>query len=185
MEVARTADAILQSGASSDSPGYYAMSVGLVTLYRRPFTRNEPTGPIPTDLIPREFRTLHDHLSILRNKAFAHTDSAGKIPGHGKTTDLRFHLDGHHLKNFSSRTVVEPRLLPNVKLLAEKLHASVKMLHDKHLEKLVPYLVAEILKAGRSKEFELNIEDPNGPLLLECKPIRGEFPFVLPPTESN
>ena len=76
-------------------------------------------------------------------------------------------------------------MLPNVKLLAEKLHTSVKMLHDKHLEKLVPYLVAEILKAGRSKEFELNIEDPNGPLLLECKPIRGEFPFVLPPTESN
>jgi hypothetical protein len=107
-EVARTADALLQSGASSDSPGYYATSVGLVTLYRRPFTRNEPTGPISTDLIPREFQTLHKHLSILRNQAFAHTDSGGKIPGHGKTTDLRFHMEGYRLENFSSRTVIEP-----------------------------------------------------------------------------
>src|ERR1700736_2342271 len=102
LEVSKGSDYLLQTHTSSDAPEYYALSVGIVTLYCRPFTNNNGIGRLVEDLVPNEFQGIHKYLRALRNQAFAHTDSSGLLPGHGKIIELRFHLEeGHFLKSFS------------------------------------------------------------------------------------
>src|ERR1700692_3782014 len=68
-------------GMQSSTPGYYAMPAGIVTLYGRPFSKNELIGKLSHKLIPQEFEVLHVTLIDLRNKAFAHTDASDLLAG--------------------------------------------------------------------------------------------------------
>ena len=117
-EVSKTCEHMIATGLESGEPGYYAMAVGIVTLYGRPFTKNARIGKLSTGMIPTEFRTLHSTLVEFRNKAFAHTDADGRTPGHDKMTELRLHFDGSHVNSFSSRPIFEPVLLPSIKNLS-------------------------------------------------------------------
>jgi len=75
--ISEACEHLIAAGTESSAPEYYAMAVGIVTIYGRPFTNNaRGIGMISTKLVPTEFKDLHSELIELRNKAFAHTDSA-------------------------------------------------------------------------------------------------------------
>jgi hypothetical protein len=54
---------------------YYAMSVGLICTYARPFTNNEPVGKLSDEIVPEEFKHRHTLIMELRHRLFAHADA--------------------------------------------------------------------------------------------------------------
>jgi hypothetical protein len=178
-EVSKTCEHIIATGLKSDEPGYYAMAAGIVTLYGRPFTNNARIGKLSTGMVPSEYRTLHSTLIEFRNKAFAHTDADGRIPGHNKMTEVRFHFDGSHVNSFSSRPIFEPVLLPTIKNLSDLLANQVKLSYDRFYDRVLKALLPRFSLADIGKEFELNVEDEKGTMMIESKdPIRGKYPVV-------
>jgi hypothetical protein len=97
------------------------MAAGIVTLHGRPFTDNNLIGKLRPNFVPPQYKELHSILIDLRNQTFAHTDSSGKLQGHGKMTDVRFLFDGKNITSFSPRSIFEPVLLPQIKELTEHL----------------------------------------------------------------
>jgi hypothetical protein len=155
------------------------MAAGIVTLYGRPFTKNNRIGTISPSLVPSDFKKLHSALIDLRNKAFAHTDASGRLLGHGKMTEVRLFFDGTHVTNFSSRPIVEPVLLPHVKTLSELLAQKVKQSHDNFLDRVLKVIMPRFGMPDIGKEFELNVEDEKGPMVVVTKdPIVDKYPWV-------
>ena len=86
-EVSENCDQILAQGLKPADPLYHATTVGILTLYSRPFTKSAIIGRRPTNMVPTNFKALHASLMELRNKAFAYSDHYGQLIGHGKMTE--------------------------------------------------------------------------------------------------
>jgi hypothetical protein len=180
-EISRVCEHLMAAGISPISPEYYAMAVGIVTMYGRPFTNNARIGTISTSLVPTEFEALHAKLMEFRHKAFAHSDFTGQLPGHGKMTEVRLVFDGRTVADFSSRPIFEPVLLPHIKALADLLAQKVKESHDNFLNRVLRVIVPQFTEADVGREFELNVEDEKGPMVVRSsEPIAGKYPVVRP-----
>jgi hypothetical protein len=165
----------------SADPGYYSIAVGIVTLYCRPFTNNAKIGSLSTKKIPSKFKELHSYLWELRNKAFSHSEAGAQLPGHGKMTEVRFGFDGQYLNSFSSRPIFEPVLLPPIRDLADLLEADVKQEAEKLFEKIVKSMIPVLRKSDKGSEFELNIEDENGPMIVRATEwVANKYPVIIP-----
>ncbi len=180
-EISKACEQLITAGTQSIDPVYYVIAAGIVTTYARPFTDNALIGMISPSLVPSEFKWLHKTLIQLRNKAVAHTDASGHLEGHGKMTEVRFVFDGKSVVNFSSRPILEPVALPAVKTLSEILAKSVKESHDNFLGRVIKAIVPRFGVADIGKEFELNVEDETGPMVIMTKdPIQHKYPVVRP-----
>jgi hypothetical protein len=63
-EVARDIiGSILERKFDDRSPEYYAMTVGVICNYARPFTNNKPVGKLADDIVPVQLKSLHSHAS--------------------------------------------------------------------------------------------------------------------------
>jgi hypothetical protein len=67
---------ILNDRPSERSPSYYAMLVGIICTYARPFTYNEPVGKLGGEIVPDEFKELHKKILDIRHRLFAHGDAS-------------------------------------------------------------------------------------------------------------
>jgi hypothetical protein len=178
-EISKTCEHMMAVEIKSLSPGYYVMAAGIVTLYGRPFTENDLIGRLNPNLVPQKFKELHSILIDLRNQAFAHTDSSGKLQGHGKMTDVRFLFDGKNVTSFSSRPIFEPVLLPQIKELTELLAQKAKESHENYLDRVFKVIAPKFTAADIGKEFELNLQDEKGPMVVVAKdPIQRKYPVV-------
>ena len=178
-EISKTCEHLLAGGFQSSAPGYYAMAAGIVTLYGRPFTNNSRIGMLSTSLVPMEFKELHSNLMELRHKAFAHTNASGRLPGHGMMTEVRLVFEGGSVVNFSSRPILEPVLLPQIKALSDLLAQKVKELHDVFYDRVLKAIEPRFGIADIGKEFELNVQDEKGPMVVPSKdPIQHKYLFV-------
>jgi hypothetical protein len=188
LEISKTCEHLIAGAFQSVAPGYYAMAAGIVTLYARPFaeSRSSRIGTLSTSLVPQEFKQLHSTLMDLRHKAFAHTDASGRLPGHGMMTEVRLVFEGGSVVNFSSRPILEPVLLPHIKTLSDILTQKVKELHDTFLDRVLNAIVPRFGIADIGKEFELNVQDEKGPMVVVSKdPIQHKYPVVRPLSDSN
>jgi hypothetical protein len=166
-------------GMQSLSPGYYVMAAGIVTLYGRPFTDNSLIGKLRPNFVPQKFKKLPSILIDLRNQAFAHTDSTGQLQGHGKMTDVRFMFDGKNVTSFSSRSIFEPVLLPQIKELTELLAQKTNESHEIYLDRVIKSIAPKFTAAHVGQEFELNLQDEKGPIVVVTKdPIEHKYPVV-------
>ncbi len=94
-------------------------------------------------------------------------------------TELRLVFEGRSVVNFSSRPILEPVLLPQIKTLSDLLAQKVKELHDTFYYRVLEAIVPRFGIADIGKEFELNVQDEKGPMVVPSKdPIRHKFPFV-------
>jgi hypothetical protein len=185
-EISRACEYLIAARTPSVAPAYYAVATGIVTLYGRPFANNARIGTISTSLVPTEHKELHETLIDLRNKAFAHSDFDGQLPRHGKMTEVRLLFDGRSVADFSSRPILEPVLLPNIKALSEHLAQKAKEAHDKFLDRVLKVIVPQFTAADVGREFELNVEDENGPMVVpSSEPIAGKYPVVRPMPEIS
>jgi hypothetical protein len=180
-EIAKVCEYLITARTLSTTPEYFAMAVGIVTLYGRPFTNNARIGMISTRLVPSKFKALHSNLMNFRNKAFAHTDSAGQLPGHGRMTEVRLVFNGKRVESFSSRPIFQPVLLPDIKTLSESLAQKVEQSRDHFLNRILKVIVPQFNADDIGKEFELNVEDESGPIVVpSIEPIVGKYPLVRP-----
>jgi hypothetical protein len=72
---------LLERKLHSGEPEYYPMSVGLICLYARPFTNNQPVGPLAEDIIPPKEVNLHRIIITMRHQLFAHVDASAIARG--------------------------------------------------------------------------------------------------------
>ncbi len=178
-EISKTCEHLIAGGFQSLAPGYYAMAAGIVTSYARPFTNNSRIGMLSTSYVPTEFKGLHSTLLDLRHKAFAHTDASGRLPGHGMMTEVRLVYEGESVVNFSSRPILEPVLLPQIKTLSDILAQKVKEVHDTFYDRVLGAILPMFGKADVGKEFVLNVQDEKGPMVvLSEDPIQHRYPVV-------
>jgi hypothetical protein len=108
LEIQETCKHLIENKTEAWAPGYYAMAAGIATLYCRPFTDNDLIGKLNPNLVPRKFKELHANLFELRNKAFAHTDPSGQLPGYDKMTEVRLIFEGKSVVNLNSRPIFFP-----------------------------------------------------------------------------
>jgi hypothetical protein len=177
-EISKTCEHLIAAGTQSAAPRYYVMAAGIVTLYGRPFTDNDRIGKLSPSFVPQEFKVLHSTLIDLRNQSFAHTDWSGQLQGHGKMTEVRFIFDGKNVRSFSSRSLFEPVLLPQIKDLSEILAQKVRERHDNFLGRVLEAIVPKFTAADVGKEFELNVQDEKGPMIVARGPIAHKYPVV-------
>ena len=164
--VSKSCEHLMAAGYQASHPGYFAASVGIICTYCRPFTNNARIGMLSTRLVPPQFKELHSHLVELRDKGFAHTDTLGQLPGHGKMTEFRFLFTGTHLRTFSSRPTFNLELLPHIKALSDSLVQKVIERRNPLLDRVKQLIVAQLKPADVGKEFALNVEDEKGPMVV-------------------
>jgi hypothetical protein len=153
-----------EKGFSKDSPQYYALLVGLVCLYARPFTTAEQIGTLSDNIVPAKFRELHKELLRLRNEMFAHTDPAALLPGATPSSNdfasgIVFRYEHKSIYVIPSRFHADPQFLPDFILplldaLIEITGKKRKQLHDT-LAHYVPKKVGD---------YELNVLDIDKPV---------------------
>ena len=178
-EIKKSCKYAIDHKVGSADPGYYAIAVGIVTLYGRPFTDNAKVGKLSPKIVPTEFQDLHSAIIDLRNKAFSHSDADGELPDHGKMTEVRVSFNGSHLHSFSSRPVFEPVLLPSIERLADQLSAQAKKQGDDLFTKMMPVIIPMLRESDIGKEFQLNVEDETGPMFVRAADsIEHRYPVV-------
>jgi hypothetical protein len=180
-EVSKACEDIIARELKSDDPLYHVMTIGIVTLYCRPFTKSARIGKLSADLVPTEFEWVHSSLLELRDKAFAHSDFDGQLPGHGKMTDARIMLDGTKAVFFSSRSTLEPALLPHIRALSTLLAQKVAQSRENFYRRVMRTVLPALQQDGAGNEWLLNLEDETGPMLVKSTdPIRQKYSVVRP-----
>jgi len=177
-EVARDViQSILEKKIDNRSPEYYAMTVGVICLYARPFTNNKPAGKLTDDIVPAKFKSLHDKVITMRHKLFAHSEATLAVgqddyPHDDKTIVMAV-----------SRVAVIPDALEQIKDLVDELITKTNFHRSKFAKKFTKHLQ----KLGKG-EFRLNIADPAAPLFQKLSDaemlVREQKKSVLDPRST-
>jgi hypothetical protein len=61
---------LIKRKLSDHAPEYYALAVGIVCIYARPFTNNVPVGKLSEEIVPVEFKGLHENLMTIGSAGF-------------------------------------------------------------------------------------------------------------------
>jgi hypothetical protein len=162
LEVLRDAlPRILEGKWDERTPEHYLTIVGLICVYARPFTYNEPVGKLPEKIIPAEFKALHDDIMTLRHKLFAHGEASLTVGKDDYPNEAVIESDGQNIVIAVSRAAVKPiflqRMLPLVEALIEKT--------GYHRSKLAKKFSKTIRALGKG-QFRLNVLDPNAPIFV-------------------
>jgi len=143
------------------APEHYLTIVGLICVYARPFTWNDPVGNLSEEIIPEEFKELHRDIMRLRHKLFAHADASLTVGKDDYPNEAVIESDGETIAIAASRAAVKPifleRMLPLVDALIKKT--------GYHRSRLAKKYAKTIRNLGKG-EFRLNVTDPNGPIFV-------------------
>jgi hypothetical protein len=144
---------------TSNSVEYYLLVVGIISLYARPFTNNRPVGPLTEEIVPDEYRDLHNTIIGIRHKLFAHSDGSVVLRADDYLNDVVIKNDGKMLRAIVQRFAVEPGFLERMNPLVDALIEKT----DYHRLRLSRKLKNHVLPLGIG-EFRLNVVDPEAPL---------------------
>jgi hypothetical protein len=181
--VADSCKFLIDQGWLSMDPGYYAMAVGILTLYARPFEKSKRIGRLDSEIIPQKFEGLHSELITLRDKGFAHSDFEGQLVDIGRMTEVRIYWDGPVVGSFSTRPVFEPLLLPSIKELCDHLADKVKAERDTFFKRVMQIAGKSFELDDVGKEFVLNIEDETGSMIKRAPDsLRDKYLMIRVPS---
>jgi hypothetical protein len=151
---------ILEGKWDERAPEHYLTLVGLICVYARPFTRTD-VGKLPEEIVPEEFKQLHDDIMKLRHKLFAHGDASLTVGKDDYPNEAVIESDGQNIAIAVSRAAVKPilveRMLPLVEALIEKTYW--------HRQRLARKFSKTIGRLGKG-EFRLNVLDPDAPIFV-------------------
>ena len=158
---------ILKEKLSDRSPDYYAMTAGLICVYARPFTNNRPVGKLNDEIVPPEFKGLHDKVITMRHKLFAHAEASLMVGEEDYPHEAVIENDGKIISIAVSRVAVKPNLLEQMSPLVEALIKKTDYYRLKQAKKFA----STIRKLGKG-EFRLNVADPSAPLFLKLSAVQ-------------
>jgi hypothetical protein len=85
-----------------------------------------------------------------------------------------------------SRPYFEPILLPHIKDLVDILSRKVRTTHDQFLGRIMNVVAPQFVVSDIGKEFELNVEDEKGPMVVcSSDPIRHKYPVIRPLADTK
>jgi hypothetical protein len=152
---------LIDKKLNESAPEYYAITVGLVCIYARPFTNNRPVGKLSDEIVPAYFKDFHDSILTVRHRLFAHADVSAMI-GEDYPNEVLIKNDGKTISILTARAVLKPdqieRLIPLVKELIEKTNY--------HRIKHAKQFARPLSKLGKG-EFRLNVIDPTAPIFVK------------------
>jgi hypothetical protein len=183
-EIARDVIAgVLGKEVNDRSPEYYAMTAGLICIYARPFTNNRPVGKLSDEIVPPEFKVLHDKIITMRHKLFAHAEASLLVGEEDYPNEAVIENDGKTISMAVSRVAVKPTMLEEMSRLVEALIEKTNYYRSKHTKKFTN----TIRKLGKG-DFRLNVVDPSAPLFLKLSEVqrlvRQEKRKVLDPNST-
>ena len=143
------------------APEHYLTIVGLICVYARPFTWNEPVGNLSEEFVPEEFKELHRDIMRLRHKLFAHADASLTVGKDDYPNEAVIENDGQNIAIAVSRAAVKPIFLERMLPLVEALIKNTHQCRLKHFRKFSK----TIRRLGKG-EFRLNVTDPNAPVFV-------------------
>jgi hypothetical protein len=153
---------IREGNHSERSPEYYMIMVGLICIYARPFTYNEPVGKLSDEIVPEEFKKLHDDILEKRHTIFAHAEVSVLIGEEDYPNEVVIESDGKNPSISVGRVAVTPdgleRMSPLVEALIEKTNY--------HRLKYAKKFNKTVLNLGKG-EFRLNVVDSSAPIFLK------------------
>jgi hypothetical protein len=152
---------ILGKEVDDRSPGYYAMTAGLICIYARPFTNNRPVGKLSDEIVPPEFKVLHDKIITMRHKLFAHAEASLLVGEEDYPNEAVIENDGETISMAVSRVAVKPTTLEEMSPLVEALIKKTNYYRSKQAKRF-----ANIIRKLGEGDFRLNVVDPSAPLFL-------------------
>jgi hypothetical protein len=174
---------ILKSKLSDRSLEYYAMTAGLICIYARPFTNNKPVGELSDEIVPPEFKSLHDKIITMRHKLFAHADASLMVGEEDYPNEAVIENDGKKIAMAVSRVAVVPSFLEQTSPLVQELIKKTNYYRTKHGKKFAN----TIRKLGKG-DFRLNVVDPSAPLFVKLSTaqsrVRQEKRKILDPNST-
>jgi hypothetical protein len=142
-------------------PERYLEIVGIICVYARPFTRSDPVGKLSEQIVPEEFRQLHDHILTLRHKLFAHADASLTVGKDDYPNEVVIEHDGRIpavcITRASAKKSLLEQMVPLVGALIEKTDY-----HRSRLGKKYAKAISNLVKG----EFRFNVADPEAPIFI-------------------
>jgi hypothetical protein len=142
--VSDTCRHVLEQKVDFDDPIYYALVVGIYTVYGRPFTRSTGAGKIEESIVPEKHRPLHNQLLTHRHKVYAHSDATGAPASFGNINQVRFFVRADVIHPGVTRWRSEPEVLQEIIVLCEVLKEKTKYWIDKLQDKYFPHVKVPI-----------------------------------------
>jgi hypothetical protein len=137
--VAETCSYILKNDVKAD-PIYYALVVGIYTVYGRPFTQSIGAGKLDDSIVPKEHRALHQQLLKHRHQVYAHSDATGAPAAFGNINQVRFFVRSKDILPGVIRWRSDPAVLKEIVVLCQALKKKTKYWIDKIQDKHFPHL---------------------------------------------
>jgi hypothetical protein len=151
-------------GFKRTSPEYDLLSVGIICLYSRPFTRGNAVGKISDSVVPKGFIDLHGHVLTLRDKIFAHSDGDALLGPDQYMNAVQLRKRHGKVALYMTKAIAEPeffeRLMPLVDALIKKTNQRRSLL----LTQLQPHI-----PKTRDGYFRVNILDQAGPVFIKIE----------------
>ena len=82
-------DSLLKRKPDKSEPTYRSLIAFILSNYGRPFHGNHGVGRLDANIVPAEYRSLHDQLIRDRDKILAHTDTQGIPTYFGNANQVR------------------------------------------------------------------------------------------------
>jgi hypothetical protein len=174
---------ILGKEVNDRSPHYYAITAGVICTYARPFTNNRPVGRLADEIVPTEFKGLHDKIITVRHKLFAHAEASLMVAEEDYPNEAVIENDGKTISISVSRVAIKASVLEQMGSLVEALIEKTNYYRSKHTKRFTN----TIRKLGKGS-YRLNVVDPSAPLFLKLSEVqrlvRQEKRKVLDPNST-
>lgn len=129
------------TGAETMGAIHRALTVGIVVAYCRPFKQRKQVR-LGEDIVPPEFRAVHDDAIVIRDKIVAHRDVDGPVAEWGLASQVRLHFDDkgffvHTLSPYAMEELL-PKLGGLTRLLIKVCDAEIGKFVSQSVPKMPP-----------------------------------------------
>jgi len=164
--VRATAEHILKENISADDAMLYPLMTAVYVLYGKPFRKSHGVGCLGEELIPLQYKELHQDFLKHRDKILAHSDANGfEWFDVGQANQVRLVRRSTDKSLICSQLQANPALLPHIISLCLELQERVEIKKLELFKRYEKYVPAQI------GEYILNIEDSSGDFFRPATPV--------------
>ena len=156
---------IINNSFDDGHSAYYPLVTAVCVLYGKPFKNSKVVDRLSTDIVPVEFRELHQNIMDQRDQLYAHMDgNAFGLNGREAANQVRLVVSQTEARLiaplFSLQTAFLPKVVELCRALQKKANYYVELLQNRHHR--------EFLDPG---EYAINVLDEAGPFWIKRPPL--------------
>lgn len=158
----KACDYILRESIDERHPLSLPLMVAVVVLYSRPFKQRKVVRLIEK-MVPKEFKSTHDFVILLRDKMFAHADTDGPDYDGNQLNKVIITVKGDLVEFGFSYLQLRPEEIKRVKdlscALAKKCAFHGEKIWNRHMRQF----------SEPEGEYEVNLSSGDGPFLVPLR----------------